>query len=81
MILNFTLIKSRKYINMNLYSLTLKKSSMINQAIYGNFSSPKAQELVISRGKFLELLRPDENTYLFEDKLFNNLQATPWKLF
>jgi len=35
---------------------------MVNQAIYGNFSSPKAQELVISRGKFLELLRPDEKT-------------------
>jgi splicing factor 3B subunit 3 len=27
----------------------------------GNFSAPKAQELVVARGKVLELLRPDEN--------------------
>lgn len=30
-------------------------------AIYGNFSAPKVQEIVVSRGKVLELLRPDEN--------------------
>ena len=30
-------------------------------AIYGNFSAPKAQEVVVSRGKVLELLRPDES--------------------
>lgn len=30
-------------------------------AIYGNFSGPKAQELVVSRGKILELLRPNES--------------------
>ena len=29
-------------------------------AIYGNFSGPKAQEIVVSRGKILELLRPDD---------------------
>lgn len=29
-------------------------------AIYGNFSAPKAQEVMVSRGKVLELLRPDE---------------------
>lgn len=29
-------------------------------AIYGNFSSPKAQEIAVSRGKVLELLRPDD---------------------
>jgi splicing factor 3B subunit 3 len=29
-------------------------------AIYGNFSGAKAQELVVSRGKILELLRPNE---------------------
>ena len=27
----------------------------------GNFSAPKAQEILIARGKILELLRPDEN--------------------
>lgn len=30
-------------------------------AIYGNFSGAKAQELLLSRGKVLELLRPNEN--------------------
>eukprot|EP00877_Chromochloris_zofingiensis_P000800 jgi/Chrzof1/10720/Cz05g09290.t1 len=30
-------------------------------AIYGNFSAPKAQEIVVSRGKILELLRPNES--------------------
>jgi len=29
-------------------------------AAYGNFSGPKAQEVVVSRGKVLELLRPNE---------------------
>jgi splicing factor 3B subunit 3 len=29
-------------------------------AIYGNFSAPKAQEIVVSRGKVLELLRPND---------------------
>jgi hypothetical protein len=30
-------------------------------AIYGNFSAPKVHEIVVSRGKVLELLRPDES--------------------
>ncbi len=30
-------------------------------AVYGNFSGAKAQELVVSRGKVLELLRPNES--------------------
>jgi len=46
---------------MFLYSLTLQKPSAINQAVYGNFSAPNAQEIVVGRGKVLELLRPDEN--------------------
>jgi splicing factor 3B subunit 3 len=29
-------------------------------AVYGNFSAPKQQEIVVSRGKILELLRPNE---------------------
>jgi hypothetical protein len=28
--------------------------------VYGNFSAPKVQEIIVSRGKVLELLRPDE---------------------
>lgn len=30
-------------------------------AIYGNFSAPKAQELVVARGHTLELLRPNDS--------------------
>eukprot|EP00198_Chlamydomonas_reinhardtii_P011963 XP_001701300.1 nuclear pre-mRNA splicing factor, component of splicing factor 3b [Chlamydomonas reinhardtii] len=46
---------------MFLYSLTLSRASGIQTAVYGNFSGPKAQEVVVSRGKVLELLRPNEN--------------------
>eukprot|EP00873_Tetraselmis_striata_P011542 jgi/Tetstr1/431806/TSEL_021301.t1 len=45
---------------MHLYSLTLSRSAGVQSAIYGNFSAPKAQELVVSKGKSLELLRPDD---------------------
>lgn len=39
----------------------LARSDLVSQcAIYGNFSGPKAQEIVVSRGKILELLRPDD---------------------
>ena len=46
---------------MHLYSLTLQRSSAITAAVCGNFSAPKSQEVVVARGKLLELLRPDEN--------------------
>ncbi|GAB5371141.1 hypothetical protein AAMO2058_001554100 [Amorphochlora amoebiformis] len=45
---------------MHLYGLTLQKSTAITSAVYGNFSAPKAQEIVVARGKILELLRPDD---------------------
>mmetsp|Transcript_4234 Transcript_4234/g.6990 ORF Transcript_4234/g.6990 Transcript_4234/m.6990 type:complete len:1205 (-) Transcript_4234:464-4078(-) len=45
---------------MHLYHLTLSRASGIQSAAYGNFSAPKAQEIVVSRGKVLELLRPNE---------------------
>eukprot|EP01125_Pyxidicula_operculata_P009280 TRINITY_DN305_c3_g1_i1.p1 TRINITY_DN305_c3_g1~~TRINITY_DN305_c3_g1_i1.p1 ORF type:complete len:1202 (+),score=317.43 TRINITY_DN305_c3_g1_i1:1768-5373(+) len=46
---------------MYMYHFSLQKPSAITHAAYGNFSAPKAQEIVISRGKNLELLRPDDN--------------------
>lgn len=49
-------------VTMHLYALTLQKASTINHAIHGNFSGSKQQEIVISRGKIIELLRPDPNT-------------------
>jgi splicing factor 3B subunit 3 len=45
---------------MYLYNLSLSRPSGIQCAIYGNFSAPKAQELVVARGSTLELLRPND---------------------
>lgn len=47
---------------MFLYHLTLQRASGITHAVHGNFSGTKLQEIVVSRGKALELLRPDPNT-------------------
>lgn len=48
--------------NMYLYNLTLQRSQGIVAAIHGNFSGSKLQEIVVSRGKVLELFRHDPNT-------------------
>ena len=47
---------------MFLYGLTLQRASAIAHAVHGNFSGSKQQEVVVGRGKILELLRPDPNT-------------------
>ncbi|CAN4090131.1 unnamed protein product [Withania somnifera] len=46
---------------MYLYSLTLKQPTGILSAINGSFSGGKVQEIVVARGKVLDLLRPDDN--------------------
>lgn len=47
---------------MHLYALTLQKASCIYQAVHGNFAGTKQQEILVARGKTLELLRADPNT-------------------
>ncbi|XP_014663548.1 PREDICTED: splicing factor 3B subunit 3-like [Priapulus caudatus] len=47
---------------MFLYNLTLQHATGITHAVHGNFSGSKQQEIVVSRGKILELMRPDANT-------------------
>jgi splicing factor 3B subunit 3 len=47
---------------MFLYNLSLQKATGITHAIHGNFSGSKTQEILISHGKSLELVRPDPNT-------------------
>ena len=47
---------------MFLYNLTLQRSTGITHAVHGNFSGTKQQEIIVSRGKIIELLRPDPNT-------------------
>ncbi|KAF9585053.1 Splicing factor 3B subunit 3 [Lunasporangiospora selenospora] len=44
---------------MFLYNLTLQAPNAINQAILGNFSGTKQQELIVSHVSRIELLRPD----------------------
>jgi splicing factor 3B subunit 3 len=46
---------------MFLYSLTLQQATGIVCATYGNFTGGKTQEIVVARGKVLDLLRPDDN--------------------
>jgi len=45
-----------------MYALTLQRASAISNTIYGNFSGSKQQEIVVSRGKSVELMRTDPNT-------------------
>ncbi|KAF7796648.1 hypothetical protein EIP86_007831 [Pleurotus ostreatoroseus] len=47
---------------MHLYNLTLQPPSAITQAIVGNFSGARQQEIIVARGTRIELLRPDVQT-------------------
>jgi hypothetical protein len=42
-----------------LYHLTLTAATAIPHAVYGNFSAKGQSEICVSRGKVLQLLRPD----------------------
>ncbi|KAJ7912563.1 mono-functional DNA-alkylating methyl methanesulfonate N-term-domain-containing protein [Mycena leptocephala] len=44
---------------MHLYNLTLKRADAVIQAVAGNFSGARHQEVLVSRGTALELLRLD----------------------
>jgi splicing factor 3B subunit 3 len=46
---------------MYLYSLTLQQATSVVCAINGSFSGAKSQEIVVARGKVLDLLRPDDS--------------------
>ncbi|KAI0789091.1 mono-functional DNA-alkylating methyl methanesulfonate N-term-domain-containing protein [Abortiporus biennis] len=52
---------------MHLYNLTIQPPTAITQAIVGNFSGARLQEIIVSRGTRLELLRQDPQT----GKIFN----------
>ena len=47
---------------MHLYNLTIQPPTAITQAIVGNFSGSKRQEILASHGTRLELLRVDPET-------------------
>jgi splicing factor 3B subunit 3 len=44
---------------MHLYNLTLKRADAVIQAVAGNFSGARHQEVLVSRGTALEILRLD----------------------
>ncbi|XP_078444050.1 spliceosome-associated protein 130 A [Wolffia australiana] len=46
---------------MYLYSLTLQRATGVVCAVNGSFVGGKTQEIVVARGKTLELLRPDDS--------------------
>lgn len=46
---------------MALYHLTLTTATAIPHAVYGNFSAKGQSEICASRGKVLQLLRPDND--------------------
>ena len=47
---------------MFLYALTLQRPTAITSVIHGNFSGSKTQEILLARGRLLELYRLDVNT-------------------
>jgi splicing factor 3B subunit 3 len=47
---------------MHLYNLTLQHATAGSHAIVGNFSGARQQEIIVSHGTRLELLRPDVQT-------------------
>jgi len=47
---------------MHLYNLTLQPPTAITHAIVGNFSGARHQEIIVSRGTRLDLLRVDMQT-------------------
>ncbi len=59
---------------MYLYNLTLQSTTGITQAIVGNFSAPKAQEIVLSKGNILELLQIDLTRYFLFQKIYFNIE-------
>lgn len=70
---------------MYLYNLTLQRPTNISHCVAGNFSGQKKLEIIISRGKILEILAPDENTgklqSLLSVEIFGIIRSiTPFRL-
>jgi len=47
---------------MNVYNFTLNPPGGITHVIYGNYSGPKKQEIVIIKNNILEMITPDDDT-------------------
>ena len=58
---------------MHLYNLTLQPPMAVTHAIVSNFSGARQQEIIVSRGTRLELLRPDVQTGKISTVLANDV--------
>lgn len=58
---------------MKLYNLTLQRPGGITHAIHGNFSATRQQEIVISRGCVLEILKIDPSNGKIHTLLTTNV--------
>lgn len=47
---------------MYLYNFILQRATGITHAVHGSFAGTKLQEILLAKGKGLELVRPDPNT-------------------
>ena len=70
---------------MYLYNLTLQPATNITHCVAGNFSGQKKLEIIVSRGKVLEIMLPDENTgkvqSLLSVEIFGVIRSiTPFRL-
>lgn len=55
-------LPTNRGMSLNLYSITLQKPTAITKAITGQFAKKHSQDVVVARGSYLELLRPDKVT-------------------
>ncbi|KAJ6511945.1 CPSF A subunit region-domain-containing protein [Mycena vitilis] len=61
---------------MHLYNLTLKRSTAAIVAVVGNFSGSRQQEIIVSNGSSLELLRVDARTGKLSSVLVTDVFAS-----
>lgn len=64
---------------MFLYSLTLSQATAINHSVYGSFTQANQHEIVVAKGKIIELLRPDDATgqmqVIYKQEAFGIIRA------
>ena len=70
---------------MYLYSTALQQATAITHSIYGSFTRPDQEELVVAKGKILELLKIDEDTgkiqVVYRQEVFGLIrQIVPFRL-
>ena len=58
---------------MQLYNITLQPPTAVTHAIVGNFSGARQQEIIVSHGTRLELLRPDVQTGKIQTVIANDV--------